>query len=192
MNPYRRRILDMFCTILRPHVPLGRWLDFGAGDGWFGWSFAQANLAREVVPVDVQERAHTFSEVTLYDGQRLPYQARSFDLVSSIDVLHHCPSPEDSLKDALRCADRFFLLKDHTYRGVTGKLALCLLDEIGNRRFGVPSLYRYQKEFEWSSILEAAGFVLRHLIHPAPCHTGALGWATNQLQFISLWERQPA
>jgi hypothetical protein len=192
MNPYRRRILEMFRTLLQPHAPLGRWLDFGAGDGWFGWSIAKANLAHEVVPVDVQQRPRTFGAVVMYDGRRLPFPDRSFDLVSSIDVLHHCPAPCDSLLDALRCADRFFLLKDHTYRGVTGKLALCMLDEIGNRRLGIPSLYQYQKGFEWSSIIEHAGFVLRRLIHPAPCHSGALGWATNQLQFISLWERQPS
>ena len=40
-------------------------------------------------------------------------------------------------------------------------------------------------------VIEDAGFVLRQLIYPARCHTGALGWATNQLQFVSLWERQP-
>jgi hypothetical protein len=190
MNGYRCRILEIFRTLVRPYAPLGRWLDFGAGDGWFSWSFAHAKLAREVVPVDVQGRPHTFSEVALYDGRRLPFADRSFDLVSSIDVLHHCPAPWDSLRDALRCANRFFLLKDHTYRGVTGKVALCVLDEIGNRRFGIPSPFHYQKGFEWSSIMEEAGFVLRRLIHPAPCHAGALGWATNRLQFVSLWERQ--
>jgi SAM-dependent methyltransferase len=192
MNSYRCRILEMFRTLVQPYAPLGRWLDFGGGDGWFSWSFAQANLAREVVPIDVQERPRTFSKVALYNGERLPFPDRSFDVVSSIDVLHHCPAPSASLSDALRCSDRFFLLKDHTHRGIAGKVALCLLDEIGNRRFGIPSPYRYQKGFEWSSLIEDAGFVLRHLIYPARCHTGALGWATNQLQFVSLWERQPS
>ncbi|HEY1860439.1 MAG TPA: methyltransferase domain-containing protein [Gemmataceae bacterium] len=192
MNPYRCRILEMFRTLLKPHAPLARWLDFGGGDGWFGSSLKEAGLAQEVVPVDVQARQRTFTEVALYDGKRLPFPDRSFDLVSSIDVLHHCPSPGDSLTDALRCTNRFFLLKDHTYRGVTGKLTLCLLDEIGNRRFGIPSLFHYQRGFEWSPLIEQAGFVLRQLVHPAACHTGLLGRATNRLQFVSLWERQPS
>jgi hypothetical protein len=182
----------MFRTLLKPHAPLARWLDFGGGDGWFGSSLKEAGLAQEVVPVDVQARQRTFTEVALYDGKRLPFPDRSFDLVSSIDVLHHCPSPGDSLTDALRCTNRFFLLKDHTYRGVTGKLTLCLLDEIGNRRFGIPSLFHYQRGFEWSPLIEQAGFVLRQLVHPAACHTGLLGRATNRLQFVSLWERQPS
>jgi SAM-dependent methyltransferase len=191
MNPYRKRILESFRALLQPTAPLDRCLDFGGGDGWFAWSLKEAGLVRDVTAVDVKERPHTFSKVTLYDGQRLPFPDRSFDLVSSVDVLHHCPDPRASLTDALRCAGRYFLLKDHTYRGFMGKFALCVLDEIGNRRFGIPSLYRYQKGWEWSSWIEEAGFVLRQKVHPARCHTGLLGWATNSLQFISLWERRP-
>jgi SAM-dependent methyltransferase len=192
MNPYRKRIFEMVRGLLQPHAPLGRCLDFGGGDGWFAWSLRQSGLVREVTPVDVQARPNTFVPVTLFDGKRLPFADRSFDLVSSFDVLHHCPDPRASLTDALRCARRFFLLKDHTYRSLPGKLALCLLDEIGNRKFGIPSLYRYQKKWEWSPWIEEAGFVLRHLIPSARCHTGPLGWATNRLQFISLWERRPS
>src|SRR5712691_6436620 len=44
MNSYRCRILEMFRMLVQPYAPLGRWLDFGGGDGWFSWSFAQANL----------------------------------------------------------------------------------------------------------------------------------------------------
>jgi hypothetical protein len=191
MNPYRRRILEMFRAVLAPHAPVERGLDFGGGDGWFAWSLQQAGLVREMTAVDVVARSTTFAPVALYDGKRLPFDDRSFDLVSSIDVLHHCPSPRESLVELLRCSRRFFLLKDHTYRTRTGKLALCLLDEIGNRRFGIPSPYHYQKGWEWSSWIEEAGFVQRAIIHPARCHTGLLGWATNALQVISLWERRP-
>jgi SAM-dependent methyltransferase len=189
MNPYRRRVLELVRPLLRPHAPLGRALDFGAGDGWFARSFVEEGLVKEVVPVDVQRRARPVAEVVLYDGARLPFDDRSFDLVCSLDVLHHCPSPRAALRDALRCSDRFFLLKDHNYRGPLGKAALCLLDEIGNRRFGVPSVYHYQRRWEWLPWIGEAGFALRELVHPALCHKGPLGWATNGLQFVGLWER---
>ncbi|HXG11408.1 MAG TPA: class I SAM-dependent methyltransferase [Gemmataceae bacterium] len=189
MNPYRCRVLDLFRACLQPLAPVNRGLDFGAGDGWFASSFVREGIAHEVVAIDVQVRPRTFTEVILYDGQRLPFADRSFDLVSSVDVLHHCPDPQASLREALRCAARFFLLKDHTYRSLAGRLTLCALDEIGNRRFGIPSLYRYQKRWDWFPVIEEAGFTLCRLIHPAPCHVGPLGWATNSLQFIGLWER---
>jgi SAM-dependent methyltransferase len=189
MNSYRRRVLDLLRGVLGPHAPVARALDFGAGDGWFAHSFAEGRLAREVVAVDVQPRARTFVPTLLYDGRRLPFADRSFDLVSSIDVLHHCPDPRASLREALRCAGRFFLLKDHTYRGPLGRAALCVLDEVGNRRFGIPSPYHYQRGREWFPVIEEQGFRLKRLVHPAPCHTGPLGWTTNGLQFVALWER---
>ncbi len=190
MNPYRRRILETFDALLRPHAPVARCLDFGAGDGWFASSFLERGLAREVAAVDVQPRARTFASVALYDGARLPFADRDFDLVSSVDVLHHCPDPRASLEDALRCSSRFFLLKDHTFSGPAGRAALALLDEIGNRRFGIPSPFHYRTLGEWAGWIEKAGFAERQLVHPARCHPGALGWATNGLQFIGLWERR--
>ena len=189
VNQYRRRVFALLHDVLQPYAPVGRMLDFGAGDGWFAHAFRANKLAKEVVAVDVRPRDRCFVPMLSYDGHRLPFADRSFELVSSIDVLHHCPDPRASLREALRCTDRFFLIKDHTYRSRAGKLALCVLDEVGNRRFGVPSPYHYQHAFEWSSCLEEAGFELKQLIHPAACHKGLLGWSTNSLQMVALWQR---
>lgn len=189
VNPYRRRVFALLRDVLQPYAPVARLLDFGAGDGWFAHIFRESKLAKEVLAVDVRPRKTCFVPTLPYDGQRLPFADRAFEMVTSIDVLHHCPEPLASLREALRCCGRYFLIKDHTYRGLTGKLALCLLDEVGNRRFGVPSPYHYQRAFEWSSCLEKAGFELKRLIHPAPCHKGMLGWSTNSLQMIALWQR---
>jgi hypothetical protein len=106
-----------------------------------------------------------------------------------VDVLHHCADPGASLAELLRVARGWLLLKDHTHRGPGQRLTLALLDEIGNRRFGVPSLYRYQRGWEWLPAIERAGFALERMVHPAPCHTGLLGRATNRLQFVALWRR---
>jgi SAM-dependent methyltransferase len=189
MNTYRCRLLELFCDLLRPATPVESALDFGCGDGWFAEAIRRHGITRQVTGVDVQLRQSCCIEPIQYDGRRLPFADAAFDLVSSIDVLHHCPHPVASLHEALRCARRWFLIKDHTYRSPAGKLALCILDEVGNRRFGVPSPYHYQRAREWFPSIEAAGFALRQLIHPAPCHRGLLGWATNRLQFIALWER---
>lgn len=189
MNPYRIRVFEAFKRLLQPHATIEKSLDFGGGDGWFAMSLQQAGLVKKVTPIDVQARPNTHVPVTMYDGKRIPFEDRSFDLVTAIDVLHHCPDPKAALAEAVRCSGRFFLLKDHTYRHLPGRVTLAVLDEVGNRKFGIPSLYLYQKRWEWSPVLERAGFVQRELIHPMRCHVGPLGWATNSLQFISLWER---
>lgn len=190
MNLYRRNLLEILRPLLAPRAPVDRALDFGSGDGWFAHVFREQGLAREVVAVDVQARRRSFVAPQLYDGGRLPFPDRSFDLVYAMDVLHHCPDPAVSLRDLLRCSRGLVLIKDHTYRTAAGKLALAALDELGNRRFGVPSIYRYQRGWEWLEVFRQEGFVQEALIHPAPVETRPpLVWLTNRLQFVGLWRR---
>lgn len=195
MNPYRLRIRDILAGILAPLGSLPAALDFGAGDGWFAHALmspgqqGRGQPIGAITAVDVVPRARQHHPVRIYDGERLPFADRAFDLVYSIDALHHCPSPEHSLKELTRTAGRYLLLKDHTCNGILGRLTLAILDEIGNRRFSIRSPYHYQRGQEWFTLIAEQGFVLEKLIHPAVCHTGPLGWATNGLQFIALWRR---
>jgi len=189
MNPYRRRILDTLVPWCRLVGEVESWLDFGSGDGFFAKSIGDLGLAKKVVPVDVLRRDRVLLEPTMYDGERLPFDDRSFDTSSAFDVLHHTSDPAASLRDVLRCTKRFFLLKDHTYRTKAGYLTLGVLDEIGNRKFGVPSNYHYQKRFDWDAVITSCGFERRIHLHPMGVHRGLLGAATNHLQFMSLWQR---
>jgi SAM-dependent methyltransferase len=191
VNLYRRRVFTVFKDLLRPLGPVKRALDFGSGDGWFAQQFEESGLAREVTPVEVQDRPEALRKPQLYDGTRLPFADRSFDLTYTCDVLHHCPDPQGSLRDALRVAGRWFLLKDHTWRTYPSYWFLCLLDEIGNRRFGIPCRYKHQHGWDWFDTLRDEGFTLERLIHPAPCHTLAMRWV-NRYEFVSLWRRKDA
>src|SRR5688572_23085810 len=97
-----------------------RVLDFGAGDGWIANELASRGVGAQIECVDVVRRPDSFSDVQVYDGERLPFEDHSFDLVYSVDVLHHCPDPAASLRDVLRCSRRYALLKDHTWRTRVG------------------------------------------------------------------------
>ena len=188
MSHYRQNILELMESVLAPLPRVDRALDFGAGDGWFARAVAERGWSREVVPVDVQRREPSLVEPILYDGQRLPFEDRAFPLSYSIDVVHHSPDPERTLVDVLRCTRDYFLLKDHTFRSTAGYATLCVLDELGNRRFGVPSRYRYQHEWSWMPILAREGFALQNFIHPARCERGPLR-IFNRFQFLGLWKR---
>jgi SAM-dependent methyltransferase len=188
MNAYRKNVLAVVKDLLDSIGPVDRALDFGAGDGWFAAELGSAGALATVSPVDVQRREHVFIESTIYDGSRLPFGDREFALSYAIDVFHHCPDPRASLADVLRCTRRHFIIKDHTYSTMLGYLALCALDEVGNRRFRIPSRYKYQREWEWFALPAKQGFKLRRLVHPAACHTGLLG-VTNGLQFAAHFER---
>jgi SAM-dependent methyltransferase len=187
---YRDNVWSAASAALRPAGVLRSALDVGSGEGWFAARLREHGLVRSAVAVEVQRRPRVEIEPLLYDGFRLPFSDQSFDLVYAIDVLHHAETPEACLRELLRCSRRYVLLKDHTYRQPADWLTLCLLDELGNRRFGVRSHYRYQHRWSWLPVLENAGFSRVHLDYPALCHKGLLGRATNHLQFVGLWQRR--
>jgi SAM-dependent methyltransferase len=189
-NSYRENTFEHLRRELAAAAPLGRVLDFGSGDGWFAGEVMRHGLAQEVVCVDVMRRDHTVVEPILYDGDRLPFADRTFDLVYAVDVMHHVPRPPAALEDALRCARRSFVLKDHNYLAKPNKIVLAVLDEIGNRRFGVPTVHTYQRRWEWLPVIEAQGFTQRSLRHPISCETRpVLSWFVNEFQFIGRWDR---
>jgi SAM-dependent methyltransferase len=189
LTSYRQRILDIMVEVLAPFGPFSRTLDFGCGDGWFSERLPALGVTEEIVPVDVQARRRALVEPVIYDGARLPFPDHSFDLAMAVDVLHHAPRPRDTLRELARCAGRFLVVKDHSYRGPLGWATLCALDEIGNRKFGVPSRYKYQRGWEWLPWLEEEGFRPVRLVHPARCQGGLEGRLTNRLQFVGLWRR---
>ena len=112
------------------------------------------------------------------------------ELAYAVDVVHHAQDPLALLGEIARVADRWILLKDHTWTTRAGRYALAILDELGNRRFGIPSPGRYQRDFEWVTHLKTHGFEQARMMYPAVCQTGALGALTNRLQFIALFERR--
>jgi SAM-dependent methyltransferase len=190
ITSYRPRILQQLRESLAP-LQVARALDFGCGDGYFASEIGRLPNIEQVVPVDVVERPASLVQPQLYDGARLPFDDGSFRLAYAIDVLHHCPDPIAAIDDMARCSSRYLLIKDHTYHTAAGKTLLALLDELGNRRFGIPSPYLYQRDWQWVEHIEARGWRRLELIHPMACHSGPLG-LTNGLQWMGLWERQAA
>lgn len=165
-------------------------LDFGCGDGWFAANVGPLWPGVSLTPIDVKRRPRCLVEPQIYDGGTLPFTGRQFDLVYAVDVLHHCADPLASLRDLLRCSNRYLLLKDHVAFSAWDHAVLAVLDELGNRRFGIPSPYAYQRTWSWTDEIERCGFTRIGWMHPAPCHTGLLGAVTNRLQFVGLWERK--
>ena len=189
ITAYRDRTLAQLRSALQPALPLATALDFGSGDGFFCHHLAQQGLIGSITPVNVVERRESLVRPQLYDGHRLPFADASFDLCYAIDVVHHCPDPFQSLAEMTRCTRRWLLLKDHNCDGPLGHLTLAVLDELGNRRFGIPSPGRYQRNWAWTHWLRGQGFERVHWLHPAPSHVGWLGRLTNELQFVGLWRR---
>lgn len=189
MTAYRNRVFHLSRGLLLPHLPVQRALDFGSGDGWFANRFLEDGAVRDLVPLDVLRRRTVLREPVLYDGRQIPFPDHSFDLVYAIDALHHCPDPIAAIDEIARCSRRFVMIKDHTYRSRLGWWVLSGLDELGNRRFGVPSPHHYQRNWSWLEHLERSGFSRRGFIYPAACDPRPpFRWFSHRFQFVGLWE----
>lgn len=190
MNPYRQQVLKLLKQQLLiaklPYEFLA--LDFGAGDGWFASQICNFCPGARIRAIDVQERSKTHYDVEIVTSNEASKIAdRSVDLVYSVDVLHHCDDPVRALSNLARVSKNYLLIKDHVAFSATDHLALGVLDEIGNRRFGIPSNYQYQENWRWESMLLGMGWEIVSKIWPAPCHTSLLGKLTNRLQYVGLY-----
>lgn len=189
MNPYRQRIWNLFREQLPRGATFDSVLDFGCGDGWFARQFLDSGVATDLVAIDVKRREHVLVEPRIYPGGALPFADGEFQLAYAVDVLHHCDDPEAQLLELARCSSEYLLLKDHSFQTGLGRWSLAVLDELGNRRFGIPSPYHYQRGWCWHELLVKNGWERVAFVHPAPVHVALLGWLTNSLQFVALYRR---
>jgi SAM-dependent methyltransferase len=188
MNGYRDRVWNVVAQMMSG-LDIHSALDVGAGDGWFAASTAKLATLDVVEAIDISVRSKSFYDVKIYDGQRIPFGDKEFDLVYAVDVAHHTDDPQKFLAELVRCSQRYLLLKDHTWKTSFDWVLLAVRDELGNRRFGVRSVYNYQRAWEWDSHLERAGMKRVRLVHPLRCHWGPMAALANGSEFLSLWKR---
>lgn len=161
-------------------------LDVGCGDGSNTLALAQRAGARRVVGVDVVIRSTAVIEVQSYDGVHLPFASCSFDGVSIVDVLHHCPEPLAVLKEALRVAHQALIIKDHFAFGPVTHKMLYWMDIAGNAKDGIHSPGTYFEPQQWVSMIAEAGGRIESLDWPLKTHDlpwRLIGWP--ELQFTA-------
>lgn len=134
-----------------------RVLDVGAGDGQVARILGEARPQARFMGVDVGVRPDARVPVQPFDGQRLPFADRSFDLVMLIDVLHHTEDPAVLLGEALRVTRGRVLVKDHHWDTPWDRWLLAVSDYLGNRPHDVPLPYAYLQGAQWTALFEALG-----------------------------------
>lgn len=188
ISRYRYNVGKTLRELILDLGPISTALDFGAGDGQFALNVSKIYSVRELIAIDVIQRKHSYYPVQLYDSARLPFDDDSFDLVYAVDSIHHCIDPINALHELMRCSRRYLILKDHIFWTKFDYMILVMLDELGNRRFGIKSSYRYQYAWNWIPEIRSGGFEWSSIIHPAHCERGPVGWIANKLQFFGVFE----
>ncbi len=131
-------------------IPQGaKVLDVGCGDGSIAKLLHDARPDVAIEGIDVLVRPVTHVPVTQFDGKKIPFPDKAFDVVMFVDVLHHTEDPTILLAEARRVARRAVVLKDHCRDGMLANTTLRFMDWVGNARHGVVLPYLYWPEARW-------------------------------------------
>lgn len=170
---HNRRV-RVLCDHLAAVLPQGaRVLDVGCGDGLVARRIAERRPDVEVHGIDVLVREHTHIPVEPFDGDRIPFPDRSWDVVMFVDVLHHTDDPMLLLREAARTAGRAVVIKDHLCEGPLDRRLLRFMDHVGNARHGVTLPFNYWRRHDWERAFAELGMSIgswrQHLgLYPQP------------------------
>lgn len=151
------RRAEEFVTLFKEFVsPASKVLDIGGG-----WGFYVDPLERlrncDVTVLDVVEPGFRKAPVITYEGERIPFPDRSFDVSLLITVLHHVPSPEKVLAEARRVTRRFVIVVEDLYRHWAGRIWTILRDSFYTFEFvGHPRNFRDKQK--WIRSFQSLGF----------------------------------
>ncbi len=162
-------------------------LDVGCGDGEIAYLLGERRPDLQLFGVDVLVRPESRVPVAPFDGRTLPCDDQSYDVVSFVDVLHHCERPMGLLAEARRVARRAIVIKDHSLRGFAAGRTLRFMDGVGNRRHGVALPFNYWRNDEWARAFAELGLTVQQCIEQLGLYPWPLSLAFDRrLHFLAV------
>lgn len=154
------RRAESIVSLIQGFIPTGsRVLDIGGGWGFYVEPLQQARNC-DVTVLDVVSPGFRKAPVVLYEGGKMPFPDRSFDVSLLVTMLHHVPHPEKVLLEAKRVTRRTVIVVEDLYRTAAGRWWTILRDQIVNLEFfGHPCQFR--KKDEWARCFKELGFGLQ-------------------------------
>ena len=146
---FNRRTNVLAAHFLEMLPQQGTVLDVGCGDGLIDHLINKQRPMLKIEGIDVLLRKQTHISVTKFDGNKIPFEDNSFDVVMFVDVLHHTNDPKALLKEAKRVARQYVVIKDHTMDGLFAETTLRFMDWVGNAPHGVVLPYNYWTKQQW-------------------------------------------
>ncbi len=162
-------------------------LDVGCGDGTMTRAVADKLGAHDVHGVDIKIRPGLAIDVVEYDGKSLPFDDARFDLVTIVDVLHHCQDLEAVFSEIMRVVkpDGAVIIKDHFQFGSWSNGVLWAMDMFGNMHFGVKVRGNYLSPSQWVDLVAQSGGTIDKLVWPFKIHAAPITLvARSEYQFL--------
>ena len=145
-------------------------LDIGCGDGTIAGLIAERRPGLAMEGVEVIPRPTCRVPCRAFDGAKLPFLDRSFDVCLFVDVLHHTTDVTQLLREAARVSRSHIVLKDHLAETSFDHATLRAMDWVGNRPHGVTLTYNYQSGSQWQEHFAACGLRATQLSTELPLY----------------------
>ena len=96
---------------IQNHIKGSKIIDIGSGEGYLSKILKDKGF--NIYPIDVKDRNKIDSiNFQVYDGQKIPFEDKSFDIALLMTVLHHTQNPDEIIKEAFRVSDRVIIIED--------------------------------------------------------------------------------
>ncbi len=132
-------------------------LDIGSGNGMLMHFLHQKNY--DVQGIDVAYLSYYEKPKTwVYNGKKMPFENKAFDVGMLLTVLHHTDSPEEVLAEAMRVCKRLIIIED-VYDNIIQQYATYGMDTLVN--LGHSNMtYQNKNDEEWKVAFREMGLEL--------------------------------
>ena len=138
-------------------------LDLGCGNGLFCDAISKLSSVSRAVGADVVDYRKKPIDFQLFrEGERIPFDDKSFDYTFIMEVLHHSDDPERLLKEAVRVTRGSLVIFEDVVTSRSRLLFMYGLDILMNIRHGVNLPLNFRSENEWIQIFEQMNLLIRN------------------------------
>ncbi len=142
-------------------------LDFGCGDQQMAYQLRKLNKLLRITGIDVADFGHRYQDIgfTKFDGQKIPYPAKSFDAVIAYHVFHHTSNPVGLFGQCCKIAKRRIIFVEPVYRSYLEIPGMMIMDWLFNvwKDKQISMTYKFCSQIFWLSQIADHNLQLRNL-----------------------------
>lgn len=184
---YHSRRIQILAQVASELIPAkSRVLDIGCGDGKIDRQILNSRPDVFIQGCDLVIWPNQEIDVMINQGLHLPFESDAFDGALLIDVIHHAENPSLLLKEAVRTAAKYVIVKDHLTDPFLAIPFLRFMDRSGNEDQGVLNPYKYWSKKEWVNEFRSSGYILDSWSTDIPIYPWWASWLFGRgLHFIA-------